>query len=65
MLMETLDSFESLKAYDEGLGPIIEMWRKEMEKAYKVWREVAAGCCYVLMIPDACPRYSDVMPTAG
>ncbi len=32
---------ESLKAYDEGLGPIIEMWRKEKEKACKVCGRVS------------------------
>lgn len=35
MLMETLDSFENTKGYDEGLGLIIEMWRKEKQKALK------------------------------
>ncbi|KAK3695571.1 hypothetical protein B0T22DRAFT_455680 [Podospora appendiculata] len=37
MLMETLDSFENTKGYDEGLGLIIGMWRKEKEKAYKAY----------------------------
>lgn len=37
MLMETLDSFEQQKGWDEGLGLVIEMWRKEKEKAYKVY----------------------------
>ncbi|KAK0612312.1 hypothetical protein B0T17DRAFT_543225 [Bombardia bombarda] len=37
MLMETLDSFENAKGYDEGLGLIIEMWKKEKEKAYKAY----------------------------
>lgn len=35
ILMETLDTFETQKLYDEGLGNIIEMWKKEKEKAYK------------------------------
>ncbi|KAI0542694.1 hypothetical protein GGR58DRAFT_451601 [Xylaria digitata] len=35
MLMETLDSFETTKFYDEGLVPMIEMWKKEKEKAQK------------------------------
>jgi metal-responsive CopG/Arc/MetJ family transcriptional regulator len=35
MLMETLTSFESTKSYDEGLTPLIEMWKKEKEKARK------------------------------
>ncbi|KAI1417175.1 hypothetical protein F5Y13DRAFT_152170 [Hypoxylon sp. FL1857] len=33
MMMETLDSFENTKAYDEGLGLLIEMWKKEKERA--------------------------------
>lgn len=37
MLMETLDSFENTKGYDEGLRPMIEMWKKEKEKAYKAY----------------------------
>ncbi|KAK3996288.1 hypothetical protein QBC44DRAFT_377913 [Cladorrhinum sp. PSN332] len=37
MLMETLDSFENTKGYDEGLALVIEMWRKEKEKAYKAY----------------------------
>jgi hypothetical protein len=53
LLMETLDSFENTKGYDEGLGLIIEMWKKEKEKAYKaygvslslfeIWRRVPKG----------------------
>jgi hypothetical protein len=35
MLMETLDAFEQTKSYDEGLGLLIEMWKKERDKAYK------------------------------
>ncbi|KAI0487396.1 hypothetical protein F4859DRAFT_509965 [Xylaria cf. heliscus] len=35
MLMETLNSFETTKFYDEGLAPLIEMWKKEKEKAQK------------------------------
>lgn len=37
MLMETLDSFEQQKGWDEGLGLVIEMWKKEKEKAYKAY----------------------------
>ena len=37
MLMETLDTFETTKSYDEGLGPIIEMWKKEKQKAHKAY----------------------------
>lgn len=37
MLMETLDQFEHQKAWDEGLKGLIEMWKKEKEKAYKAY----------------------------
>lgn len=37
MLMEMLDQFESQKAWDEGLTGVIEMWKKEKEKAYKAY----------------------------
>lgn len=37
ILMETLDTFENTKAYDENLAPLIEMWRKEKEKAYRAY----------------------------
>ena len=37
MLMETLDAFESTKGYDENLQLLIEMWKKEKEKAYRVY----------------------------
>lgn len=37
ILMETLDTFETQKMYDEGLLNIIEMWKKEKEKAYKAY----------------------------
>ncbi|KAB5547015.1 GAT domain-containing protein [Coniochaeta sp. 2T2.1] len=37
ILMETLDTFEREKLYDEGLMNIIEMWKKEKEKAYKAY----------------------------
>lgn len=37
MLMETMDTFENTKGYDEGLGVIIEMWKKEKEKAYRAY----------------------------
>ncbi|KAI0012021.1 hypothetical protein F4779DRAFT_614973 [Xylariaceae sp. FL0662B] len=33
MAMETLDSFEQTKAYDEGLFTLLEMWKKEKGKA--------------------------------
>ncbi|CAN8100068.1 unnamed protein product [Discula destructiva] len=37
MLMETLDQFEHQKSWDEGLAGIIEMWKKEKDKAYKAY----------------------------
>lgn len=37
MLMETLESLEQQKGWDEGLGLVIEMWKKEKEKAYKAY----------------------------
>lgn len=37
MLMETLDSFQHQKGWDEGLAPVLEMWKKEKEKAYKAY----------------------------
>jgi hypothetical protein len=41
ILMETLDAFETQKCHDENLGPLIEMWKKEKEKAYKAY---GVGC---------------------
>ncbi|KAK1768976.1 hypothetical protein QBC33DRAFT_368125 [Phialemonium atrogriseum] len=35
ILLETLETFETTKGYDEGLGPMIEMWKKEKAKTYK------------------------------
>jgi hypothetical protein len=37
ILMETLDAFENTKSQDEGLKLMIEMWKKEKEKAYKAY----------------------------
>lgn len=37
MLMETLDQYEHQKGWDEGLAGVIEMWKKEKEKAYKAY----------------------------
>lgn len=36
-LMETLDQFEHQKGWDEGLAVVLEMWRKEKDKAYKAY----------------------------
>ncbi|KAI1359971.1 hypothetical protein F5Y08DRAFT_318281 [Xylaria arbuscula] len=35
MLMETLASFETTKFYEEGLTPLIEMWKREKDKAQR------------------------------
>lgn len=35
ILVETLDSFEYAKSYDEGLALLIEMWKKDKAKIYK------------------------------
>ena len=37
ILMETLDTFEFTKSHDEGLSLMIEMWKKEKERAYKTY----------------------------
>ena len=34
---ETLDTFETEKAADEGLAPLREMWAKEKEKSARVY----------------------------
>ncbi|KAI3327145.1 hypothetical protein HD806DRAFT_486137 [Xylariaceae sp. AK1471] len=47
MLMETLESFENTKSYDEGLTHLIEMWKKEKgeasEKAKKKAHKSTSG----------------------
>ncbi|KAH6651742.1 hypothetical protein BKA67DRAFT_660529 [Truncatella angustata] len=35
LLMETLNAFENTKSQDEGLAPLIDMWRREKDKAQK------------------------------
>ncbi|KAK7946473.1 uncharacterized protein PG986_010794 [Apiospora aurea] len=35
MLMESLNTFESTRSWDEGMKPLIDMWRREKEKASK------------------------------
>ncbi|KAK7743769.1 hypothetical protein SLS53_003788 [Cytospora paraplurivora] len=37
MLMEMLDAFEHQKGWDEGLAPLITLWRREKDKAYKAY----------------------------
>lgn len=51
MLMETLDAFESTKGYDENLQLLIEMWKKEKEKAYRVY----GVSCSIIIHGVACP----------
>jgi hypothetical protein len=48
ILMETLDTFETQKMYDEGLLNIIEMWKKEKEKAYKAY---GVSCAHLELTP--------------
>lgn len=43
ILMETLDTFEQTRADDEGLALVIEMWKKEKERAYKTY---GVGWCH-------------------
>ncbi|RYP27607.1 hypothetical protein DL767_007612 [Monosporascus sp. MG133] len=35
ILMETLEAFENTKAYDDGLAPLITMWKQEKKDAQK------------------------------
>lgn len=37
MMMETLDVFENTKAYDEGLTLLINMWKKEKDRAQQLY----------------------------
>lgn len=37
MLMEMLDAFEHQKGWDEGLAPLIALWRRDKDKAYKAY----------------------------
>jgi len=56
MLMETLDTFENTKGYDEGLGTIIEMWKKEKEKAYRAYGGVPQPVPRALNAPPFSPQ---------
>ncbi|KAI0172413.1 hypothetical protein GGR52DRAFT_544425 [Hypoxylon sp. FL1284] len=38
MMMETLDFFENTKSHDEGLALLIDMWKKEKERAQRQFR---------------------------
>lgn len=55
ILMETLDSFENNKGYDEGLKPIIDMWKKEKAKAYKAYG--VGHTCHERVQRDTCSAY--------
>ncbi|RYP57220.1 hypothetical protein DL770_010716 [Monosporascus sp. CRB-9-2] len=44
ILMETLEAFENTKAYDDGLAPLITMWKQEKKDAQK--RHVGRGSHY-------------------
>jgi len=35
ILRETLDAFENEKKHDQGLTPLLEMWKKEKDKMKK------------------------------
>jgi hypothetical protein len=59
ILMETLDSFENTRASDEGLALIIEMWKKEKEKAYKAYGVSVIRS--VNMQGHAANRYANLM----
>lgn len=37
ILMETLDTFQRQKVDDEGVKPLVEMWKKEHEKIMKTY----------------------------
>ena len=37
ILMETLDAFEQTKVHDEGVQPLVEMWKREKDRAYKAY----------------------------
>lgn len=50
MMMETLDSFENTKAYDEGLTLLIEMWKKEKDKAQRQY----GVCCPCFLLKYRC-----------
>lgn len=47
LLMETLDSFERDKFYDEGLQPLIKMWKQVKDEASRTYG--ALGVCGMLI----------------
>ncbi|KAL2161138.1 hypothetical protein VTH06DRAFT_8357 [Thermothelomyces fergusii] len=63
ILMETLDEFETTKKLDEGLAPIIEMWRKEKEKAHRAYGGVPV-VPYPTMVPAGYHHHHQPQPQA-
>ena len=53
MMMETLETFEATKEYDEGLAPLIAMWKHEKKDAHK-----RHGVC-IVPIPEDGERGED------
>lgn len=47
ILRETLDSFEARKSADEGLAPLIAMWKKEKERVAKAYRRVSFSRSFI------------------
>ncbi|KAK4102780.1 hypothetical protein N658DRAFT_514918 [Parathielavia hyrcaniae] len=64
LLMETLDAFETTKIQDEGLALIIEMWKKEKEKAYKTYGGIPVAQVPGMMAPPFNP-YQPPQPAAS
>ncbi|KAK4172627.1 hypothetical protein QBC36DRAFT_71268 [Triangularia setosa] len=60
LLMETLDTFETSKSYDEGLALIIAMWQKEKKKAYEAYGSVPSA--YPIPGNLNVPAYSQPYP---
>ncbi|KAL2121862.1 hypothetical protein VTJ04DRAFT_2317 [Mycothermus thermophilus] len=59
ILMETLDAFETTKATDPGLAPLIAMWQKEKAKAFRAYGGAQAP------VPAGFNPYSVPPPPAG
>ena len=48
MMMETLEAFESNKADDENLAPLLAMWQRKKKDSYKRHGVRVVGLCYRL-----------------